>query len=333
MRRELLVLAWGDPPNYADQGPLSADERRLLRAAMLYADKLLPVWLGIGLSMAGAVGDPIRITESNRRRYRSSPNELPPVPTDAQWERAKARHVLGKRLMNVSTSVELTEAAERLVEEAASELRPMLASGAIYIPEAPFLDSYDAGPVADLVSSNLRFVRRRSGIEAALAASLLGQLEAFPDASINDLLDVRERLAGPRVLFQAAIADAVAELTIEGTDAQSSAAAISRIQDRVVAPALQVMQQELDALRVRRTLLRLSSDKSAVAAAAASASLALGSPLGNSSLIAALHAALVAPVAASLASEGEFRAGLRAELATRPFWMLHEANRLLGQKF
>jgi hypothetical protein len=47
----------------------------------------------------------------------------------------------------------------------------------------------------------------------AVATALIGQLDAFPDADMDVILDVRERLEGPRTHFRAAIAEVAATLS------------------------------------------------------------------------------------------------------------------------
>jgi hypothetical protein len=71
------------------------------------------------------------------------------------------------------------------------------------------------------------------------------------------------------------------------------------------------------------------ADKESIGATAAQIVMAAGAAGGLGPVRALAQAVLTAPVLASAAKESEFRAGLRADLRIRPYWLLHEAQRTL----
>ncbi|HEY5194700.1 MAG TPA: hypothetical protein VIJ39_12635 [Solirubrobacteraceae bacterium] len=146
---------------------------------------------------------------------------------------------------------------------------------------------------------------RRHTLEGTLASRVLGSLEAFPDAEMDVLLDVRD------------------------ADISDLDDLISEVKLRTIDPAIENLHDELDSLRVRRTLQRLTSDPRALTAGAAALSLGLqasgvvtalgsagGAMIGSSALVAAA------------AREAELRQDAQSQLRQRPFWLLHEVDRL-----
>jgi hypothetical protein len=163
---------------------------------------------------------------------------------------------------------------------------------------------------------------QHDALEGALATSLLGELEGFPNASMDVILDVRQRLERPRIRFRAAIAAATRELASEGP--RDVDAAIVDVRRRVVAPAIAEIQEELGALNVRNTLLRITSSPWTAGTLAAQLSLAAGA--GGAGGLAALARGLLAtPVVAALAKEADYRSTQRRTLRLRPYWILHQA--------
>src|SRR5215216_2829524 len=157
-----------------------------------------------------------------------------------------------------------------------------------------------------------------------LPSTLLGALEGFPDADMDVVLDIRERIAGSRTHFRAAMFKAAGELA-DGPEPELRAA-VAEMRRLFVDPALLEIREQLDELGARRVLLRAASDRTAVAAAAAivvtvAAATGIGAPL----------AAAVAPFVATAANEAERRAKQMGELRRRPYWLLHETGELLRE--
>ena len=91
--------------------------------------------------------------------------------------------------------------------------------------------------------------------EVGLAQALVVSLESFPMADMDVVLDVRERLKPTLSRFRAAMASAAKELDELPTD-WNFAAAVEELRIRSIAPALQDIEDELDQLDARHTLLR-----------------------------------------------------------------------------
>jgi hypothetical protein len=164
---------------------------------------------------------------------------------------------------------------------------------------------------------------QHDALEGTLATSLLGGLEGFPDASIDVILDVRERLELPLTRFRSAVAEAARELSRD--DPSDLDAAIADLRKRVVAPAIAEIQEELEALNVRSTLLRVASNPLTAGTFAAQLSLAVGAG-GTGGLAALVRSLLAAPAVATMAKEADYRSTKKRTLRLRPYWMLHEAG-------
>ncbi len=159
--------------------------------------------------------------------------------------------------------------------------------------------------------------------EALIATSLLGQLETFPDASMDVILDVRERLKGARVNFRAAMSKAAAELSEAQLSDRELDAAIAHLRVETVEPALQAIRETLHTLGVRRTLLRLAKDKFTITSAGATVTMIAGAS-GAAGARQILQGLIAAPLLAAGAGEADHRAIVRDELRSRPYWLLHD---------
>ena len=137
-------------------------------------------------------------------------------------------------------------------------------------------------------------------------------------------------LGGPPPLTNAPFRATIAQVSQDVAESPGSEDLTQLVQDariRLVDPAIAQIQQEHDALKVRRTLIRVMSDRVSVASAASS-TLALAAG-GGGTLEAMIHAVLAAQLIAAAAKEADYRLQLKSELRVRPFWLLHEANGLL----
>jgi hypothetical protein len=163
-----------------------------------------------------------------------------------------------------------------------------------------------------------------------LASSLLGAVEGFPDADMADILDIRQRLEGPRVHFRSAIATAAAELAADEPIDRADAA-VRNLRVQTVEPALALIADELDALGARRTLLRVSSDTNALTATASLAVAALAA-VGLAGVSAGLLPVALTPLVAAAAKEKGTRLRQTADLHARPYWLLHQTGELLARR-
>lgn len=164
--------------------------------------------------------------------------------------------------------------------------------------------------------------------EVGIAGRLIGGLEAFPDADMDVILDVRERLQTPLVRFRSALAQASTEFASAAWD-ESFARDVDDLYRRKVAPALLEVEEALSDLGVRATLLRLSSGKEAVAAVAATLGLAAAGDISNADLPALLYGAPAIAATVAGAAEALQRRPIRRAAERNAFYFLYEGNRLL----
>lgn len=162
--------------------------------------------------------------------------------------------------------------------------------------------------------------------EGMLATSLLGDLEAFPNATLDVVLDVRERLAEPRTYFRAALAEAARDLAEAEETSDRLEAVVRDLRVRVIDPALQALREDLQELGARDTLARVTSDPMSVTAASGWLSIGAASGSGLAELGALAAAAPLAPAVAALAKEHRERRRLEGELRQRPYWILRAAD-------
>ena len=293
--------------------------RRLMRAAILYADSVhvLAFELGVGVLQ--------RMSEEDLQQFEDESVSREFAERDLQL-------AVFRRLLGSTDPRELEPTTVTRANAAFEEISLASRAGALILPLnhlaglSYFRAEHSLGAV-DIRANDASnvFPARRRVWEGRLAAALLGELEAFPDASIDVLLDVRDRLTDARVYFRAAIAQAALELNDTSDADDDVMAAVADLRVRVVDPAVQQIRDDLRALGVRRTLLRVASDKLAVGGTAASLSMIAGAGGGLAGLEAIFEGVLMAPLIAAAAKETDYRATARAEIATRPYWLLHAA--------
>jgi hypothetical protein len=136
----------------------------------------------------------------------------------------------------------------------------------------------------------------------------------------------------PRVRFRSVVNRATKELMEADCVGEAEQNFIGQLRINEIDPAVQEIDEELDALGARRTLMRLASDHMAVSAAAAQLSLFAGVGSGSTSLAALMHGALSGPLAATAAKEADFRAELRGRLRRRPLWLLYDVGQRLNSR-
>lgn len=162
--------------------------------------------------------------------------------------------------------------------------------------------------------------------EVSLATHLLGQLPAFPDASTDVLLDIRARLAQPRVRFRQAMAESARELAdVPAADFSRAVAAHRR---RHVDGALLDIREALENLRPWSSLKRLArSSFTDRHAAPTAASLVIGAAFLDPITIISAGTSSVGVIAG--AKELSARGEIRDEIQRKPYWYLHEVEQRL----
>jgi hypothetical protein len=306
-----------------------ADDRRLLKAALLYADMVDVRRISYSFVFMRA------ICEFYEERGR--PSILDPVAIARKLGITEVHSVLS-RLAGYPSVNELPPETAARADAALDELRSAAAAGALVIPPPGSKAEADWWrPMAD--PSQVPFLKRPPthswprtteavhprAWEAALTARLLGELEAFPDASMDVILDVRERLKGPRTYFRAAMSKAAQELSQTDFSDDSLDAAATRLRVETVAPALQTIRETLDGLGVRRTLLRLAKNKFTATSVGATVTMAAGGG-GVAGLRQLAQGLIAGPLLAAAATEADHRREVKDELHARPFWLLHETE-------
>jgi hypothetical protein len=218
-----------------------------------------------------------------------------------------------------------------LLDEVAELLKGYVATGADTFP----LFDDGAGNMlrAMLKSGKLVDPKRSHANEAGIAGRLIDGLEAFPDADMDVILDVRDRLQVPLVRFRSALSRASVEFGSATWDEEFSVE-FDDYYRREVAPALLNVRESLEDLGVRPTLLRLAASKNVVPAVAIATAATLGL-----AAIGGLHADLphllygtpgLAGVATEAATEAGHRDQVHGTAKQNPFYFLYQANETMG---
>lgn len=169
------------------------------------------------------------------------------------------------------------------------------------------------------------------GKQAGAAGLLIGQLEAFPEAEMDVVLDVRQKLKPSLTRFRAALAEASAELESPAWQTEEFAREVEDLYHRRVAPALLDLEQAMEELGARPTLRRAASDVENLKAGAAIAVGAVaGMDLAHLPHVIFGGVAAVATVASAATREADHRANARREYQSNEFYFLYEANRQLA---
>jgi hypothetical protein len=327
----------------SDHEGLFARDRRAMKAALLYADRVE------FQALTWVLWGPWDMVEFHRasqswflRQLKAMLKGEPPPdidpPTDRADEAALALSELAKALLSghVTPPLLSKEHGEALLEKA--EAGSSVSMGDILIGLIESWEQRLSDPsVVPLVGGPDSFVRMPGSsagatLEGSIATGLLGELEAFPDASIDVILDVRERLAASRSYFRAAVIEFARELAAAEQDHEPSQALIRDLRVRKIDPAVQAIREDLEALGARRTLARVASDVRTVAATTGWLSMGTASATGLAGIGAFLAAAPMAPAVAAVAKEIQVRQEVKADLQQRPFWTLVEAEDLLRSR-
>jgi hypothetical protein len=186
---------------------------------------------------------------------------------------------------------------------------------------------------AMLKSGKLIDPKRPHAAEAGIAGRLIDGLETFPDADMDVILDVRERLRDPLVRFRSALARASTEFASAAWD-EGFSGEVDDFYRRHVGPALLDVRERLNELGARQTLLRLTASKTALPAVAVATAATLGL-----AAIGGMHADLphllygvpgLVAVAADSTTEVLHRGDVHATAKHNPFYFLYQANEAMG---
>ncbi len=157
--------------------------------------------------------------------------------------------------------------------------------------------------------------------QATTADRFLASLPTFPNATMDEIVDIRGELRSPLVKFRAAMIGVTADLGVTALDADYEAA-VEEIWRLKVAPAL----DELGELVRQAGLLRTYGPELGVSLTGPL--LTFGVALATGSSAAALGTAVPAASAAAVAlrSGGRKRSAARSAVATNPYYFLHHTE-------
>ena len=211
---------------------------------------------------------------------------------------------------------------DRLIEEVARLLND---------PSAYPLFDRNVGAVASAGLAEGQFTLHdrtsRHGKRAGLADSLFGYLPTFPQATVEQVLELREDITASRIRFREAISTLSEEFTSESFDEDFSA----EVQDawvEHVAPALLDIEVAIAESHVRRTIARAFTTNETVA----------GGLLGVAATAVADPGSALAAIggiagASGAASAKAFWDGVakRREAQKNGFFLLHQTNETLAR--
>lgn len=248
------------------------------------------------------------------RRAGESPELLVPAAEDLRtaWKAG----ILSIDLLNAERSFEVEDVDAILKDTLVALLDAVVAVAAGGRATYPLFD--------DRAASVIEAMRRRPVTPgpAGVSQALIATLDSFPMASMDVVLDVRERLRPAATRFRAAMVKAAGELD-ESHPAEDLAVLVEDLRLREVAPAMAEIEESLHELGARDALLRgwptVAAGTLGVAAAAA---------------MKAPELAQYVPVAAGLSVAFTGEIAKRREtfrgIERRPLFLLHAAERYLA---
>lgn len=154
------------------------------------------------------------------------------------------------------------------------------------------------------------------GLEVALAARLLGRLEAFPFAPMDEILDLRERLTDSRVRFHAAVIKAAEELehvtSYEDLDNETQ-----QLYRRDIAPAIAELDESVQDVGARAALRRAGVALTASLGVAGVGALTTSEVVGGA----------VVPLGMAAAQEWKHRTEAEQKCRQNGYFFLWQAHR------
>ena len=174
---------------------------------------------------------------------------------------------------------------------------------------------------------NLSEVGARRGKHVALAHDLISRPPIFEDASISEVLDVREELKGPLLRFRSAVLQFSDSIKSEpwSRDFETEADQVIR---RDVDPLLQEIEDAVESNKYLKMLARKATDKAWVAASMLTLSIASGPTLAHM----AASALGLAPTAAWAGYQALMEhAAKNSELQQNRVFLAYELNRRLSR--
>lgn len=196
----------------------------------------------------------------------------------------------------------------------------------------PLFDDGAGGLVKSMVAEGLITDARTSRAnEVGAAGQLIAQMEAFPCAEMDAVLDVRSQLRLPLIRFRAALARVSREIESPAWESARFAEEVEDLYRHHVAPALADLEQAIQELGALPTLRRVASDSKTLT----STSALLLSAAAGVGLAHLPHAVFgisgAASAVSAAAAEAERRSQQRRDRESNEFYFLYEADRQLGR--
>jgi hypothetical protein len=198
----------------------------------------------------------------------------------------------------------------------------------------PLFDEPTGRVLRTLIEGSLPVTDLTPATHAHLAGHFVGTLDAFPDATVAEILDVRRALAEPLIRFRAAVTSIAQSLAVTPLDARFPRIADDRYREHV-APALLELEELTREGRIREQLWRqtvsgkgLPELKTALAMGAAAYAL-----LPHLGAAAAAAAGAAGSALLELATSiGSRRLEIGAQKRTNKFLFLYEAGQRLDRR-
>lgn len=119
----------------------------------------------------------------------------------------------------------------------------------------PVFDEQVSGLLRAMIADRLVGANLTHATHAGLAGHLVGTLEAFPGAAMDEVIDVRRELEEPLVRFRSAVTSMTRDLAVTPLDAAFPRHADDLYRERV-APALLALEENTREARLREQLVR-----------------------------------------------------------------------------
>jgi ElaB/YqjD/DUF883 family membrane-anchored ribosome-binding protein len=213
---------------------------------------------------------------------------------------------------------------DRLAETFVTRLSNYLSSGRDYLIFDENVASLTEAAIREGLFTPASGASGRSA-QAMTASALMGRLPTFPDATVDEVLDIRTQLVGPLTGFRSAMVTVAKDFTSEawekGFEDDVHDAWVQRI-----APALQSIEEQI---RGNRSLLAMAAGVADTATASYPGLAIVGAGMLD-------HVGAASAVGGALAAGAPLLQALRdrrvatSQIKMQPFYFLYATDRALG---
>lgn len=168
----------------------------------------------------------------------------------------------------------------------------------------------------------------RHSKQVGIAEGLFGYLPTFPQASVDQILELRDEIALPRIRFREAVSSLSHDFTSEAFDEDFDSEVRDAWIERV-APALAQIEAVIRDSRVTRSIIRALTTSEAVAGGVLGVATTAAADPGNAlAVVAGMNAGTLLGATAKALWEG---AAKRGEAQQNAFYLLHHTNEALAR--